>query len=116
MCRHRLSRPYRTAFLRGGVTDSENEIQVRCAGFSKLAPTLTSLSSGGESYGFDLAECCRVNCALWMASSTVRLEIGKSFLVHDGFCHNRTSGVSLAEEQNVVSGRHLSLCDLYIRA
>src|SRR5271170_6070317 len=82
MSRHGLTGPYGAYFLRGVVTHCENKIHSRSAGFLELSPILAAQSRRGKSCNLELTDCRWIEVALRMASGAIRLERGKSFLVH----------------------------------
>src|ERR1700722_7483606 len=106
---HRLAGPYRTYFIRGVVTDRENEIEFGSIASGKLVPTLATKTSGWQVSRFELSQCFGTNCSRGMTTRAVSREMRLAFLVHDGLGHDGARRVSSAQKQHVVVCLHAVL-------
>src|SRR5262249_43186145 len=103
---HGLARPDGTSLTGGIVTNGEDKIHARRGGVRGFFPAFAAQVRYRYVSGLQLPQCLRPHSSGWMAASTVGCEPRLSFVIQDGFGHDRTCGISGTEEQNVVVCLH----------
>jgi len=102
MCGHGFARPQRTDFLRCVIADCEDEIERGGTRLRELIPRLAPEALNAQTRILNLFEGLRPHRTGRVTSGTVRGEGRHTFSFHDRLGHDRTCGISCAEEQYVV--------------
>jgi len=106
-----LAGPDGAGFVGGVVANGENKIHFRRIGRCEFIPTFAAETLGGQASDFELAQGPGMNTSNGVAAGAIRREGGRAAFVEDGFGHDRAGGISGAEEEDVIAGRH-GVCPL----
>ena len=91
-----LGWPDGAGFARGVVADSEDEIELRCAGVGELAPVLRVQAIDRITEAIEHLERHRMHVALGLAACAVCMEATSAHLVHQRFAQNRAGRIARA--------------------
>ena len=106
---HGLAGPDGAHFFCGVIADGEYEVHLRRSRLGKFLPAFAARAFCWKISGLQLLESLGTHGAGRHASGAVGSEIRAAFTVEDGFGHDRTCGISSAEEQHVeVFGHRIS--------
>src|SRR5262249_15828780 len=116
MSSHGLARPDRASLTGGIVTDGKDEVDGWSSDQRKLLPTLAAQAFHGYVRNLQLAQRLRPGCSRRMAAGAVSGEVWFSFVVQDGFGHDRAGRIPCTEKQDVIASLHCLALQLAIGA
>src|ERR1700674_635238 len=103
---HGLAGPYGADFAGGVIANGENKIHLRSARLCEFIPTLAAKIFHRNARQLNLPQRLRTDYSRWMAARAIGDEVGPAFPIENRFGHDRTRGISRAQEKDVVVFLH----------